>query len=356
MRTRALVSGPEPWSQLGGWRCLRRGTLSNHAWSTAPVIRWRSGLRGIVWSCSSTGRGARCPAPLWPGCGCSWFYRCVCAEAVSRAPSKPSPPLDPGIRQWVLRVRGPEREGTPRRSVQWLVARAMLRRSFLANGSRGLGTRPSGCMRATTLPLNDFEREDAETLYEEDEPEDDAWRADFANWERVQKSVQRVFRSWEQWASTRRTVKCGKLFHEGEREAASRLSWQPIEVGYGRPQENDEPRTLLLGQEWPPSVERDLLYHVRSRIALWMLDFGWENDPSPPPLRRYPCVRRVVSFFIDFFVAVLGQAPVLFVHSDWRAQRGTRICEILLVSQSEIFRFVFFFSFFFPLERRSHFL
>ena len=45
--------------------------------------------------------------------------------------------------------------------------------------------------------VNDFEREDAETLYEEDEHQDDAWRADFANWDKVQKSVQRVFRVWE---------------------------------------------------------------------------------------------------------------------------------------------------------------
>ena len=86
----------------------------------------------------------------------------------------------------------------------------------------------------------------------------------------------------DQFASNR-VRQMREVQHVGEPEATSRLSWQPVETGYGGPQENGErlnpsatPRLSLLmtrrclgGSAWNLSVTWTTLCHARSRMAVW---------------------------------------------------------------------------------------
>ena len=47
------VFGPEAWTQLSGWRCLRRGTKSIRAWRTTHALSW-NWRKAIVSSWSLT--------------------------------------------------------------------------------------------------------------------------------------------------------------------------------------------------------------------------------------------------------------------------------------------------------------
>ena len=151
------------------------------------------------------------------------------------------------------------------------------------------------------LPLNNFDEEDAQTQYEDDEPQNDAWQAVFDNGEEMRKSarhprlgpmsvhlVHRIF----QHRGVMVWVKCGRYSMWVDRKLRRDCLGNLLEVGYGGPQENGEPRTPTAMARVVPLCRHCAAWRVFERdlghLAPWE-----ENEPFPSFVATLLLVRRV---------------------------------------------------------------